>query len=201
MKIKRKNIELAVILGLVCSILLSFSHFDAACDDLRNNVFRLHILANSDSEVDQSVKLLVRDAVINEAGSLFDGKTELQDALLTAEENISLFAEIANKVLYENGFDYTAKVKIGESFFENREYDDFTLPAGVYQSLIIELGKAEGKNWWCVIFPSICVSAASKAELSDSTSNVSSNIAKSPKRYKVRFKAIEFYEEIKRIFS
>ncbi|MBE6728267.1 MAG: stage II sporulation protein R [Ruminococcaceae bacterium] len=201
MKIKRRNIELAVLFGLIFSIVLSLAHFDAACDDLRNNVLRLHILANSDSDADQDLKLMVRDAILEEAGHLFDGQTQLEDAITVAKDNLDNLTCIANSVIAKNGFLYTARLEIGNSYFENREYDDFTLPAGNYPSLIIKLGKAKGKNWWCVVFPAVCVSAAGEAELSDSTSNESSCIAKSYESYKVRFKVVEIYEEIKRFFS
>ncbi len=201
MKIKRKNIELAVLFGLISTIVLSMSHFEAACDDLRSNVLRLHIRANSNSDTDQSLKLKVRDAILEEAGELFDGETELSKAVEIAESNLELLTQIAVNTIHENGFNYDARVYIGNSYFENREYNGFTLPAGVYRSLIIEIGEGKGENWWCVIFPSICLPAATDADLSDSTSKESSQIAKSPKKYIMRFKTVEIYEEIKQFFS
>ena len=97
------------------------------------------------------------------------------------------------------GVGYGAAAEIGNSYFETREYDTFTLPAGNYRSLIIRLGKAEGKNWWCVVFPAVCIPAAAPgAELSDSTSEASAEIAEHPQKYIMRFKAVEIFEDFKR---
>lgn len=200
MKMKRKNIELAVLLGLICCMLLSLAHFDAACDDLRGSVLRLHILANSDSPEDQAVKLLVRDALLEQTGGIFDGQTDLHSAEEAAQENLEQFCAVADRVLAENGFSYTAEAAVGDSYFENREYEDFTLPAGTYRSLIIRLGNAEGKNWWCVVFPSVCIPAAG-GDLSDSAGEEGCEIAKQPARYTVRFKAVEIYEDLKHFFT
>ena len=158
----RRAAEISVLLGLLCAIFASMAHFEAACDDLRQNVLRLHIIANSDSEADQSVKLLVRDKILEQSADIFEGETELERAEEKAGERLNDFCETAERVLSENGFSYGATAEIGESYFETREYDDFTLPAGNYRSLIIRLGKAEGKNWWCVAFPSLCMGATSE---------------------------------------
>lgn len=196
-----KGIEFAVFFGLLCAVTLSMAHFSAACDDLRTNVLRMHIIANSDSEDDQRLKLMVRDRILEESGDVFKGSTDLDSAIISASNSISEFEEIANKVIKENGFDYTADAEIGDSYFENRVYDDFTLPAGTYKSLIVRLGKAEGKNWWCVVFPSVCVPAAGKGELSDSTSRESASIAEQPQKYIMQFKAVEIYEDFKKLLQ
>ena len=199
----RKNIEIAVCLALVCSIFLSFARFDAACEDLRKNVFRLHIKANSDSKADQQVKLKVRDAILENSVSLFDGAKELDDAIVLAQTNIEELTKIANEVLQNEGFDYKATARIGEAFFETREYEEFTLPAGTYESLIIDLGKAQGQNWWCVIFPKLCIdtSIGEKASLEDTASKQSAKIAENKPKYKVKFKVVEWYEKLKRKFN
>lgn len=201
MKSIRKNIELAVLFGLIFSILLSISRFNAVCDDLRGNVLRLHIIANSDSTEDQNLKLLVRDRILEQAGYLFEDSTSLEDAELCAEESLELFRDTAETVIRENGFDYSADAKIGDCYFENREYEDFTLPAGNYRSLIVRLGEGKGQNWWCVIFPAVCLPAASDAELSDSTTDTSAQVAEQPEKYIIRFKTVEWYEEIKHFFQ
>lgn len=197
----RRAAELSVLLGLLCSIFASMAHFEAACDDLRQNVLRLHIIANSDSEADQAVKLLVRDKILEQSADIFKGETELERAEEKAVERLNDFCETAERVLSENGFSYGATAEIGVSYFETREYDDFTLPAGNYRSLIIRLGKAEGKNWWCVVFPAVCIPAASSADLSDSTSSASAQIAESPERYVMRFKTVEIYEDLKKFLN
>lgn len=201
MKITRKNIELCVLFGLIFTILLSMSRFNAACDDLRGNVLRLHIIANSDSTPDQSVKLLVRDSILEQAGYLFEDNISLEQAEKTVAASLNVFQDIANSVLCDNGLEYGATAELGESYFENRDYEDFTLPAGNYRSLIVRLGEGKGQNWWCVVFPSVCLPAASDSELSDSVSDTSARMAQEPKKYIIRFKTVEWYEEIKRFFG
>ena len=193
----KKRIELSVAFGLICALLLSVSHFNAACDDLRQNVLRLHIIANSDSDADQNLKLKIRDEILNETGDLFLNCNDLEIAEETVKQNLDLFNKIANKVIKENGFDYTATATFGKSDFSTRYYDDFTLPAGEYNSLIITLGEGEGKNWWCVVYPTVCISAATKGDLKDTVKAESAQIAKGGKRYVMRFKTVEIYEKIK----
>ena len=196
---KRNTAELAVLMGLIFTAVMSFARFDAACADLRQNVLRLHIIANSNSEADQAVKLLVRDRILSETTDIFSGAAGLADAEKKATERIGDIAEYAAETLEENGFGYGAAAEIGNSYFETREYETFTLPAGNYRSLIIRLGKAEGKNWWCVVFPAVCIPAAAQgAELSDSTSKASAEIAEHPQKYIMRFKAVEIFEDFKR---
>ena len=195
----RRAAELSLLCGLLCSVFLSAAHFGAACDDLRSNVLRLHIIANSNSEADQAVKLLVRDRILSETTDIFTGAEGLANAEKKAAERLGDIAEYAAETLEENGFGYGATAEIGNSYFETREYDTFTLPAGNYRSLIIRLGKAEGKNWWCVVFPAVCIPAAAPgAELSDSTSEASAEIAEHPQKYIMRFKAVEIFEDFKR---
>ncbi len=196
---RRFTAELALFTGLLFAVFTSFARFDAACDDLRQNVLRLHIIANSNSEADQTVKLLVRDRILSETTDIFSGAAGLADAEKKASERIGDIAEYAAETLKENGFGYGATAEIGNSYFETREYDTFTLPAGNYRSLIIRLGKAEGKNWWCVVFPAVCIPAAAQgAELSDSTSKASAEIAEHPQKYIMRFKAVEIFEDLKK---
>ncbi len=197
----RRTAELSVFFGLLCAVALSFAQFEAACDDLRTNVLRLHIIANSDSKEDQALKLLVRDRILEETTNVFEGKTKLEQAEIAVRENLSRIEKTVCEVLAENGAAYQGCVTIGNAYFETREYEQFTLPAGNYRSLIVKLGKAEGKNWWCVVFPSICLPAASQAHLSDSVQESSAKIAEHPQRYVMRFKTVEIYEDIKKFFK
>ena len=199
-KISSKAFNLAILFGLLCAVFLSFADFNASCDDLRANVLRLHIIANSDSSEDQALKLKIRDRILEESGDLFEGVADIDNAVLKAEQNADYYCEIANRVIKENGYDYKAKATVGYSYFETREYEDFTLPAGNYKSLIISLGEAKGKNWWCVIFPEVCIPAAT-ADLSDTVTEESSHIAEQPQRYIMRFKIAEIYENIKKLIK
>lgn len=193
----KKHIHLSLAFGIICAVMLSMSHFNAACDDLRQNVLRLHIIANSDSAADQQLKLKIRDAILAKTDGLFLESDNLEKAEKTVKSNLDKFQQTADNVIKENGFDYTAAVTFGKSSFSTRYYDDFTLPAGVYDSLIITLGEGKGKNWWCVVYPTVCIPAASKGELEDSVKPEAAEIAKGGQRYIMRFKAVEIYEKIK----
>lgn len=195
-----KRIKLSLCFGLICAILLSMTNFNALCDDLRQNVLRLHIIANSDSAPDQELKLKIRDEILKEASGLFLDADSLSVAENKVKDNLSYFSEIANDVIKENGFSYKATVSLGDCFFETRHYDTFSLPAGEYRSLIIKIGEAKGKNWWCVIFPSVCIPAAA-SNLRDSVKEESAQIAEQSGRYIIKFKTVEIYEKIKNFLS
>ncbi len=197
----KKRIKLSILFGLICAILLSMTQFSALCEDLRQNVLRLHIIANSDSVADQELKLKIRDEILAQTGETFVGVTDLATAESKAKENLQNFEKIADNVIKENGFNYKAEVSLGECFFETRHYDTFSLPAGNYRSLIIRLGKAEGKNWWCVVFPAVCIPAASDGNLRDSVSDSSAEVAENSERYIVKFKAVEIYEKLRNLFN
>ena len=200
-KTVRKNIELGVLFGLVCAIVLSFARFEARCDELRQGVLRLHIIANSDNADDQALKLAVRDEILKNSTDIFKDCNTVEDAIQVASHNIDQINAIANHVVQEKGFDYSAKVLVADRYFDTREYDDFTLPAGTYKSLVVELGAAEGKNWWCVVFPCVCVSSARDERLSKSVSDSAASTAENAPKYKIKFKSVEIYEKIKKIFS
>lgn len=191
-----KKIRFAIIFGLLCAILLSQVNFNMLCDDLRQNVLRLHIIANSDSGADQDLKLKIRDAILSETGNIFSNAKNLEGAEEKVKQNLKKFEEIAKRIIKENGFDYTAKASIGERFFETRHYENFSLPAGNYRSLIIDLGESKGKNWWCVIYPTVCLPAAS-ADLREAVNENSAQIAEQSERYVIRFKIVEIYEKLK----
>ncbi len=197
----KKRIHFSLCFGLICAVLLSMSHFSAACDDLRQNVLRLHIIANSNSDADQQLKLKIRDEILLKTDGLFLNASGLDDAQKTVFENLTLFEEIANSVITENGFNYKATASLGVSEFSTRYYDDFTLPAGDYKSLIITLGEGEGKNWWCVVYPTVCIPAAAKGDLTDTVCDEAAQIAKGENRYVMRFKAVEIYEKIKKFIN
>lgn len=201
MRITRKNIEIAVAFGLVCAILLSFAQFEARCDELRQGVLRLHIVANSDSDADQKIKLDIRDEILKNSIDIFKSCKNVDDAIATATDNQKVIYDITNEVLRKNGFNYQARVTVADRYFDTREYDNFTLPAGTYKSLVVDLGKAKGKNWWCVVFPCVCVPSATDVTLSDSVSSQAADTAESAPEYKIKFKTMELYEKIKNIFK
>jgi len=196
----KKEIKLAVALALAVSILLGLSSFEARCEELRQNVFRLHIIANSNSEFDQALKLKVRDAVINETGDIYDRCLDPQSAKEAAIKNKERIYNAAKSVINDAGMDYEVEIEIDTAFFDTRHYETFSLPAGEYEALNIRIGEAKGKNWWCVMYPSLCI-ASSGAEITDVVSEDSAEIANNPQNYVMRFKIVEIYEKLKRHFS
>ncbi len=200
-KISGKALNYSLLFGLICAVFLSFSSFNTACDELRANVLRLHIIANSNSPEDQQLKIQIRDSILAESENLFSETSNLDEAIISVNQSISDIEKIANQVIADKGFNYKATACVKDSYFETREYDNFALPAGTYKSLVIKVGKANGKNWWCVIFPEICLPAASDAKLSDTVSVGTANIAESKEKYEIRFKIVEIYEDFKKKFS
>lgn len=201
MKTEKKlfALEIAVCAAFILTILISCVYkTDKSCKDIKENVLRLHVIANSDSSEDQSVKLLVRDAILSAGSRLFDGTVRAEDAVRISQSEEKYLTETAKKVLTDNGFGYSVKVETGKSRFPTRVYDDVTLPAGEYTAVRVILGEGKGHNWWCVMFPPMCLGAAeSKAQLSDVLSDDALALVTSGKKYEVRFKIIEWYENIK----
>lgn len=193
-----KKVELSILVGLILSIILgSFSAFGADCQSISGEVLRLHILANSDSDEDQALKLSVRDAILEHSPELFSASKTLSDAITEAEQNLPQIKRIAEEKILENGFDYPVRVYITKMPFETRKYDEVTLPAGDYTALRIEIGKAEGKNWWCVLFPSLCIGAAQGgSELSQVLTESEYDTVTSPK-FEAKFAIVELIERIK----
>lgn len=175
---------------------LNVCSFAAACKNIRHDVLRLHILAESDSDYDQGLKLLVRDAVLEMGGDLFNGTVTAQQAQSIITPRLDEIKAVAEKTLRDNGCDYSVEVTVADEFFNTRCYEDFTMPAGVYTALKIKIGSACGRNWWCVMFPPLCLPAATVDADAFFTDDEMQVISSSPK-YEVRFKVVEIYEKIK----
>jgi len=191
-------IEISVALSLVLSLLFSVVSFGIECNSMRNNIVRLHILANSDSAEDQAVKLLVRDTLLDCGGELFSGKLNVKNATEILNREKEKLTELVNGTLSDKGFNYNAEILLVEEHFTTRVYESFTLPAGEYLALKVMLGKAEGKNWWCVMFPPLCLpAAADKEPLNIYIGDDGAEIIENYDNFEMRFKIIEIYESIK----
>ena len=146
----------------VCFLLAAFFWCGTLIADrqrLRQELIRLHVVAASDSSEDQAVKLQIRDAVTESLQKEMRNITDMEQAKAYLQENLPKIRTIANRVLTQAGFDTEAAVSLCKETFDTRVYDTFTLPAGVYESLRITIGEGKGKNWWCVVFPSLCLPA------------------------------------------
>ena len=200
---KRKNILKLIIsltLALCITLAVAIIPFEQKCEGIRQSVFRLHILANSDSSEDQELKLAVRDAVLGMANELFANAETEEQAKAIAGENIELLTLKAEQTLRNLGCNDSVSVSVGKAWFGTREYQDFTLPAGEYDALKIVIGEGEGKNWWCVMFPAVCVPAA-KGDIEDALDQDQAEIVKGGPKYKPAFKIVEIFESIKRFFK
>lgn len=190
--------EISVTFGMIIAVLFSVIGFEKECCNIRNDVVRLHILANSDSDEDQRVKLSVRDALLNSSKELFNGTINKDNAEQALKINKDELIRTANKVLKENGFNYTTQIYLTEEYFTTRTYENFTLPAGEYMALKVVLGNGEGHNWWCVMFPPLCLPAASKnADIDAVFGESGAEIIQNAAKYEMRFKIIEIIESIK----
>lgn len=204
-KIKRnrevaRKLEISLFCGLVISILLSIISFGASCGEIRQDVLRMHVIANSDSVEDQAVKLKVRDAVLEAGEDLFDGTLTAEGAEQMLDSDIERLQNAAQTVLTENGFVYGVRVEIGKDYFNTRTYDgEVTLPAGEYEAVRVILGEGKGQNWWCVMFPPMCLPAAeADTEISDVLTKNEEDVVKSNPKYEARFKIVELFENFYR---
>ena len=161
--------------------------------------------ANSDSQEDQALKLLVRDRILEETAEIFSGSASRDEAILAAQEALPRILDTARQAIREEGFSYSVSGKVERVYFNTRQYDSAILPAGVYDAVQIRIGKAEGKNWWCVLFPPLCVGAALPEDcgeweegdiLSAEESAVMEEIEKISVEFVPKFAAVEWVEEI-----
>ena len=151
---------LIVAIFLMCVFALMLTACDifpsAVTSDVYDSVVRIHIRANSNDSVDQEIKLKVRDEITVYLGPLLENCKDKNQALEVITANISNIKQIADNTLYDNDFMYSSSVSVKKEYFEERQYDDYIFPEGVYDALIIELGTGTGDNWWCVAFPPLC---------------------------------------------
>lgn len=195
---KKRIIEISVCVALIVSSFFSVYKFDSECKDLREDILRLHILANSDSAEDQMVKLRVRDALLSCGSELFSGKTNIDNVKTVLNQRENELTEVADKVLFENGFRYKTKIYLTNEYFTTRTYDNYTLPAGNYLALKVILGEGEGHNWWCVMFPPLCIPAATdKKDIDVYFDAGNKSVITADPEYEIRFKIIEFFEKIR----
>lgn len=173
---------------------------------LADEVLRLHVVANSDSDADQAVKLQVRDAILAAATPYLDGVRGQEEAQQALEPHLSQLAQVGAQVLHEAGMEYPITVSITDQWFPTREYTDFALPAGTYRSLQVVLGDGQGHNWWCVVYPPLCLGSVSEESVATSASGVLSQeqislISGQDGEYVLRFKVLEWWDSLVQHFQ
>ncbi len=193
-----KRIEISIAFALIISVIFGVMSFADTAEQIRSEVLRLHVIAASDSEEDQKLKLEVRDAVLEEGAELFNGSVNIDNAVERITPQINTLTETAKRVVSEYGFDYDVEITIDKEHFNTRTYESVTLPAGKYLSLIVRIGEGKGKNWWCVMFPPMCLSAADDDAVLKSVLNKNEiKLVTSSPKFEPRFKVIEIFENIK----
>ena len=205
MKYLKKYLIITILL-ILYTLVYSIAYANSTISNLSNNLFRLHVIANSNSETDQNLKYKVRDSLISYMNDICKKASTKQDAICIANTHIKEFYKIAQNTIQENGCNYDVKISIGNYPFPTKTYGDISLPAGYYDALKVEIGEAKGKNWWCVMFPSLCfvdmsngiVPEKSKKDLQSSLSSENYNlISSNNSEYQFKFKIVELLENAK----
>ncbi len=182
--------------AMAVACVVSVTQFTVACENVRRDVLRLHVVADSDSETDQKLKLLVRDEVLRKGGEIFSGTVTADEAERVITPKTNELKAAAESVLRQNGCSNNVEITVGEEYFATRCYEDFTMPAGVYTAVRVNIGSAQGQNWWCVMFPPLCLPAVSADADAFFTEDEMKVVSSSPE-YEPRFKIVEIIEKIK----
>ena len=208
---KNSKVKMIIILSFLLFLYITicaFSYAQSVLPDIADSVFRLHVIANSDSEEDQALKYKVRDALIEYMNSLCANISSKEDAINISKAHTQDFKAIAESVISENGYSYPVNVEIGNFSFPTKIYGDVSLPSGMYDALRVKIGSASGQNWWCVMFPPLCfvdvssgiVPDESKNTLKDSMNNEDYNLITSSDEdsdMHFKFKLVELFENLK----
>ncbi len=204
----KKHMNKILLGGFIFTLLISngvgFIRDGRRLDSLRDSVLRLHILADSNTEYAQSLKLKVRDGLLE--ANIFRNAATLAEAELTAAENLDIIEEKAEEILRENGCYLPVSAELADVVFDERVYEDITMPAGEYRALRVKIGSAQGKNWWCVMYPPLCLPAACEEketeniEKSDEAEEFftkeEKDILHYPEKYEVRFAVWDKIKEL-----
>ena len=185
-----KKSEISIIVGLFIALAITFftdTNFQAG--SIRKQTLRLHIIANDDSAHSQMVKNQVKDVISNTAESLYCRAGTYEDALQITQENLEYLKQITDNTLHNLGIEYTSQCSIEQFYFNNSQCADFTMPRGKYTALTIRLGEAKGKNWWCVVYPSLCISASGEYE------DDASNTFIETENFRLKFKTVELWQK------
>lgn len=203
---KVKIIILLTFLFFAYTTIYAISYANYVSTDIANSVFRLHVIANSDSDIDQNLKYIVRDNLLEYMNSLCVNCTSKEEAITIANAHIEEFKQIALTTIKDEGFDYSVNISIGNFEFPTKHYGDISLPSGYYDALKVEIGEAKGQNWWCVMFPPLCfvdsssgiVPEESKEDLenvlTDEEFSIISDNEQNP-TFKLKFKILEILND------
>ena len=192
------RIEVSLLIALIICGVLNINAFSQQCDSIREKMLRMHVIANSDSEEDQQLKLKVRDAVLSAGKDIFDGSVTSKDAKEKITPYIDYLENVALNTIKNEGLDYSVKITVENEYFNTRTYDNsVTLPAGHYNAIKVIIGEGKGQNWWCVMFPPMCLpTSVAECEISDVLTEDETEIVTDTEKYKFKFKVLEIIEEL-----
>ena len=199
------NFVLLIFLLFIYIFISAQNYVSAVSTNISEAVFRLHVIANSNTTEDQSLKLKVRDSLLEYMNQICSNCSTKQEAISIAKAHKSNFQEIAEQTISKYGYNYSIKININNFYFPTKNYGDISLPAGLYDALRVEIGEANGENWWCVMFPSLCFVDISSGTVDDTAQkNLEENLEKESytiisdrenSNIKFKFKLIEFFAE------
>ena len=202
---KLKTWELALMCGVLIAVIAG-SWLGQEQKELAGSVIRFHVIANSDSEADQALKLAVRDRVLARAEEIYPENAILEEAQAALEGHLNVLAAAGREVVEEQGYDYPVAAALEDCWFPTKEYEGFALPAGTYTALRVTIGEGKGQNWWCVAFPPLCLGAASETvdqalEAGHFTPDQGALVTGDGEGYVLKFKAMELLGEIQGFFE
>lgn len=202
-KLIKKPIFITITAFVFFLIFSAYSYASSISSDLSKSVFRLHVIANSDSDEDQSLKLQVRDKLLDYMNSITANVSSKDDAIKIAQDHQKDFQIIAEQTILDKGYSYPVTVEIGNYEFPTKHYGDITLPSGYYDALRVKIGDACGHNWWCVMFPPLCfvdvtsgiVPESSKDQLKENMSSEDYSIISNDNSLtEFKFKIVELFK-------
>lgn len=205
---KNSKVKMVLILSFLLFIyttISAFSYAKSVSSNIANSVFRLHVLANSNSDEDQNLKYIVRNNLLEYMNTICKNCKSKEDAILIVKENKEKFENIALDTIKNEGYSYNVNIEIGNFEFPTKQYGDISLPAGVYDALRVKIGEAKGENWWCVMFPPLCfvdissgiVPEESKEQLENTLTEEEFALISNHSNSKVqfKFKILEFFNQ------
>jgi stage II sporulation protein R len=210
---KYKKLILALTLIILAFVYIGYPYIKDQkenIDGLKRNIIRFHVIANSDSEDDQALKLKIRDRILNEMGEQFENSSSIDESRRMIESNMDTLKYIAEDEIKKDGKDYMAQVYLGEDDFPTKSYGGITFPAGEYEALKVVIGEGKGKNWWCVMFPPLCfvdithgISGDVQEELKEVLSEDEYELILSDKKphMKLKSKTVEIFKKTKTQFA
>lgn len=198
-----KKLIYFISIGLICFFVFTVYSFEKTQNEITNSVVRLHVVANSDKTYDQNLKLKVRDRIIAEFSDDFSSLNSQKDAKKFIKNNMEKIKDVAIDEVNKNGYDYDISVELKKDSFPTKTYGSVTLPKGTYDALKVNIGLANGKNWWCVVFPPLCFAESTVSFEDDSVALLGANMSKDTSDFvkteksegvKIKFKAYEIWQ-------